>query len=443
MERVAAAPGAIPLDLEVVGDERPQTILSLAFRDLSYSLWSEGALVHREYAGQDPWDAAAGDLDGDGRADVAFALRDAQRVAVELGREASSFAEAVRLPVDRAPHSLAVLDLDGDGASEILVLCAMSDTLCVLTRRESRWTRSMTIPARLSADCVRAGDLDGDGLPDVAFLVRGESGSRLVTLFGASGAPFDEHATRVELVLGGGASDLLLTDLDGDARMEVLVADPERGRLLLARANPARELELAGTLDLPSAPCALALLDATAPGSCSIAVALGEPGPRTGLALVAMHFEAGVTSLEERAFFPIEGAMPIDVTVARDTRSRPRIAVLSKASAGDGPGRIDTFVLGTDLACTPGERVATGLRPFAVASGDLDGDGTDDLVASAQNSHHLNAWLQTPTGLQRLPDLGAGRGVLDVLCVDLDGDGKVEIVSANAFSSDLSVIARW
>jgi hypothetical protein len=443
VERLSAALGAIPLDLESVGNGTPGSFLSLAFRDLSYSLWSQGALLHREYAGQDPWNAATGDLDGDGHADLAFALRDAQRIAVVGGRDRASFAEALRIPVDPAPHSLAVADLDGDGAGEILVLCALPETLCVLTRTKDGWTRSATLAAGLSADCVRAADLDGDGRPDVAFLVRGESGSRLVVLFGAAGAPLDERTARAELVLGGSASDLLLADLDGDGRAEILAADPERGRLVLARAGGTRKLEPGGSFDLPTAPRAFTLLTSAETGEPSIAVVLGEPGPRTGLALVSLSIEGGRASLEERAFYPVEGALPIDVTVARDARARPRIAVLSKASAGDGPGRIDTFVLAPDSTCTPTERLPTGLRPFAVGAGDLDGDGVDDLVVSAQNSHHLNAWLQTSAGLQRLPDLGAGRGVLDVLCVDLDGDGKLEIVSANGFSNDVSVISRW
>ena len=44
--------------------------------------------------------------------------------------------------------------------------------------------------------------------------------------------------------------------------------------------------------------------------------------------------------------------------------------------------------------------------------------------------------------MKRLPDLGAGRGVLDVLLVDLDGDGHADLVTANNFSNDVSVAER-
>jgi len=45
-----------------------------------------------------------------------------------------------------------------------------------------------------------------------------------------------------------------------------------------------------------------------------------------------------------------------------------------------------------------------------------------------------------PVGFVRAPDLGAGTGPLDLIAVDLDGDGKNEIVVANGFSDDLSIV---
>ena len=82
------------------------------------------------------------------------------------------------------------------------------------------------------------------------------------------------------------------------------------------------------------------------------------------------------------------------------------------------------------------------MRPYAVALGDLDGDGRADVAVGAQNSHHVNVWRGLPGALlERLPDLGSGRGPLDVRIADLDGDGRGEIVVANNFSNDVGVLA--
>ncbi len=437
VQRLAVDPGDVPLDIETVAGTSGPLLITLSFRDLSYSTWRAGVAIHREYAGQDAWDAAAGDLDGDGRFDLAFALRDARRVSVVMGDDRGSFREAVRVPVAHGPHSLATADLDGDGEREILVLCAKDDALCVVGRASERIERRATIPVRPSTERVRAGDLDGDGVLDLAFLDRAAEGSRLVVLRGERGRGI-EAWVRSELVLGGAASDLLLADLDGDSRAEAIVADPERGRVLFARASAPGIVELAQSLALPTAPRALELLEE--PGERAIAVALGEPGPRVGFALLWIETGSGSPVLVERAFLAAEGGFPIDVAILRAPAAPARIALLSKPPGSDGPGRIDVLERGAGGALAIVERHVTGLRPHSMTSGDLDGDGRDDLVASAQNSHHLNLWLGRAGGLQRLPDLGAGRGVLDVLCTDLDADGAMELVVANGFSNDLSVI---
>ncbi len=97
------------------------------------------------------------------------------------------------------------------------------------------------------------------------------------------------------------------------------------------------------------------------------------------------------------------------------------------------------------------EEYATGARPYALRMADLDGDAIQDIVVTAQNSHHVNVWLnggpppapenaRTPIHFARIADFGVGTGPLDVQLADMDGDGQVEIVVANAFSNDISVV---
>ena len=65
-----------------------------------------------------------------------------------------------------------------------------------------------------------------------------------------------------------------------------------------------------------------------------------------------------------------------------------------------------------------------------------------ELFVAAQNSHQVNLWTPVLEGgfaLRRLADLGAGLGPLDVHLCDLDGDGRLDLVTANNFSHDLSV----
>ncbi len=90
---------------------------------------------------------------------------------------------------------------------------------------------------------------------------------------------------------------------------------------------------------------------------------------------------------------------------------------------------------------------STGVEPLSVAIGDFNGDGISDLVVSNQNNGFPN--LGTVTVL-----LGNGKGGFKataaspqtgsipetVAVADFNGDGKPDLVTANAGSNTISVL---
>ncbi len=85
----------------------------------------------------------------------------------------------------------------------------------------------------------------------------------------------------------------------------------------------------------------------------------------------------------------------------------------------------------------------TGLRVHSIVAGDLNGDGRDDVVASAQNSHHVNLWLSrkgSPLTFEPQADLGLETGPLGLGLADADGDGQLDLFVANAFANSVSLV---
>jgi hypothetical protein len=87
-------------------------------------------------------------------------------------------------------------------------------------------------------------------------------------------------------------------------------------------------------------------------------------------------------------------------------------------------------------------------RPWSIAAGDLDGNGTPDLAVTHLDSDSVSAILLSPELFQKgyvevgadVRRLTAGDGPTYVAVSDVDDDDALDLVAANRFSDDVSVL---
>jgi len=292
--------------------------------------------------GSSPFSVSIGDLDGDGKADLAVANRGSATVSVfrNTGSAGSiSYAAKQDFTTGTQPLSVSIGDLDGDGKADLAVANWGSNTVSVFRNTGSAgsisYAAKMDFTTGTAPISVSIGDLDGDGKADLAVA---NYSSNTVSVFRNTGSPGSiNYAAKMDFTTGTGPYSVSIGDLDGDGKADLAVANY---------------------------------------------------GSNT-------------------------------VSVFRNTSFAGSISYAAKAD------------------------FTTGLEPFSVSIGDLDGDGKADLAVANGGSNTVSVFRNTGSAgiisYAAKVDFLTGSNPQSVSIGDLDGDGKADLAVANFNSSTVSV----
>ena len=140
------------------------------------------------------------------------------------------------IPSEERISALATVDLNGDGKPDLAYFGETKDLIIRYNLGTNGWSepkRWHIDDGRMDANALAVGDLNGDGLNDIAFL--GDNGA----IYFLAQQPDHTFAEPVKISYSGTPKAIQIVDVDGDGKSDLLLVDfesstPYRFRLQIA-----------------------------------------------------------------------------------------------------------------------------------------------------------------------------------------------------------------
>jgi hypothetical protein len=369
----------------------------------------------------------AGDLNGDGHVDLVASVSNGTFVYVLLGNGDGTFGPPTLFASSNNTHALALADLNGDGHLD--VVCGGDEATVLFGIGDGTFADRQFLGVGGGMPVVS--DLNHDGIPDIAFT----GGSEVTVLLGMGSNKFASPST---FATGFTAAAIAVGDINGDGIPDIATSNDYTSTVSVLLGNGDGSFGKAPVYPVGGYPTCAAAGDLDGDGIPDLAVTNNNSGT------VSLFRGRG------------DGTFTAATAVLAPFPNEVTIQDLNHDGIGDlvvGGTGITVFLGAGGFTFGAARTYDDTLFFNSVAVGDLNGDGIPDLAATYPGKFaDIRPWNFIP-GTAVYVLFGAGDGTFraettytvgqtpyDVAIVDVNGDGRNDLVVANAGSSTVSVL---
>jgi hypothetical protein len=390
----------------------------------------------------------ARDIDSDGRVDIVLSSSLNNKISIfrnmSTGAGDISFGPRVDyLTAGDKSSPITFGDFDGDGAEDLATANQTTPSSISVFRNISRGTGTITLAPKVDfavpggdAHSIATGDFDGDGKPDIAVGASGSGRKISILRNSSSGIGNLSFTASNRFDITNEASSIVATDLDGDGKTDVAVAvGPTNSvSILLNQSSGPGNISFAASINVATGllPQALIASDLDGDGTPDLATSnfngnsitvlrnLGSAPGTISFAPRPWDFGAGISPAGVAVGdLNLDGKS--DLVIADGTSNSVSVLISDRPSTGT----VD-FVTRKDYQSLQGSGISS------LSSGDFDGDGNQDLLASLNPNGNISKFsIFAGDGTGFFPsrtDVPTGSKYSYVAATDISGDGRPDVV---------------
>jgi cyclophilin family peptidyl-prolyl cis-trans isomerase len=388
-------PTVLTFDLTVTDEEGATgtdnaqvRVLPVAFADpVSYATSTSN--------GSAPKDIVSADFDGDDVPDLAIANSGTNEVAVLLSNSDGTFGTPTTYALGASPESMVVADLDGDGDQDLAVITPAAKKLRVLL---NNGTGTFTLGAQVTL---------GDGATSPAI------------------ANLDSKNNTDIVALNAGSSnlDVLLNDNDGEFSYPILdtyVVSKDDDDNTIATTTPL--VVAAGNVDTDSKPDVVVVFKATS--NAAVWLGDGSGGFKSGS---VFSVGDGTANARDILLTDLDSDSKSDVAIILDSMN----TISVRRGGSEGKFGVEG-------------KFATGANPSSLIAADIDGDSKPDLIVSNEDDDNVSFFLNKGSGAFKtrvnLALAGGDAAPVAMASGDFNDDGTNDIAVVNKDSNTVTIL---